>query len=62
MAFFALHLCIGIVASVFLNSSNSDLSLAGTILNLVSVVLGNLKSVRRLLRALDKKEGRGTKR
>lgn len=50
MAFFALHLCIGIVASVFLNSSNSILALAGAILNFVSVALGNLKSVRRLLR------------
>ena len=55
IALFALHLCIGIVAAVFLNSSDDVLGFIGTILNILSIVLGNLKSVRRLHRFLRRK-------
>lgn len=62
MACFALHLSINIMASVFLNSSNDRLLLTGTVLNILSMVLGNLKSVRRLIRFIRKRKGRRANR
>lgn len=58
VAFFALHLCVGILAAIFLNSSNGLLGLIGALLSLLSVVLGNLKTVRRIIRFAEKRRSR----
>lgn len=61
LALFGLHLSIGVVSSVFFNSYDSRLQIAGTILNVVSIVLGNIKSVRRLFRLFEETKKRRTK-
>ncbi|POS68939.1 hypothetical protein DHEL01_v212666 [Diaporthe helianthi] len=54
LALFGLHLAIGVISSVFLNSDDYGLELAGIILNIYSVVLGNLKSAERLVEILKR--------
>ncbi|KAG8156764.1 hypothetical protein KVR01_013369 [Diaporthe batatas] len=61
IALFGLHLSIGVVAAVFFNLSDSQLQLAGIILNVFSIILGNMKTVRQLIRFVDGKKRPHTK-
>lgn len=61
MVLFGFQLSIGVISSVCINPYNYRLDLAGTILIVSLLLLGNIKSIRRLLRLFKEIQERNPK-